>query len=228
MRHYATHREKTRRAMDAYLNLLDTADWLKKEARVPLDSFDLTMGEFRVLDLLNREGPMTVGDAARKRKTSLHNLKATSKYLEKRGWVQRVVVTLPPAAFEASHKAKAHKNGKRNGRRTGAMMLTPSGKRFIEDVLPSHSKFVKALMRTLSSKEQVSVSRMCRKLRANDPMKFLREIRMLDEDQEALELRDKVEAELERVSHAPTPLERVLRAARARMRTRGRGPRIGG
>jgi DNA-binding MarR family transcriptional regulator len=224
MRHYATHREKTQRAMDAYLNLIDTADWLKSEARVPLDSFDLTMGEFRVLDLLNREGPLTVGDAARRRKTSLHNLKATSKYLEKRGWMRREVVTLPPAAFEASHKAKAEKNGKRSGRRIGAMMLTPSGKRFIRDVLPSHSKFVKALMRTLSSKEQMSVSRLCRKLRANDAVKFLREIRMLDEDQEALELREKVEAELERLSRAPTPLDRVLRTVRARMRMRGRGP----
>lgn len=223
MRHYATHREKTRRAMDAYLNLIDTADWLKKEARVPLASFDLTMGEFRVLDMLNREAPMTVGDAARRRKTSLHNLKATSKYLEKRGWVQRVVVTLPPAPLEASHKAKAQKNGKRKGRRTGAMMLTPSGKRFIEDVLPSHSKFVKAQMRTLNSREQLSMSRMCRRLRDNDRMKFLREIRMMDEDEEALELRKKVEAELGRLSRAPAD-----RALRALMRMRRRRFRAGG
>jgi hypothetical protein len=56
MRHYPRHREKTQRAMQAYLDLIDTADWLRGELRVPLESFDLTMGEFRLLEMLNREG----------------------------------------------------------------------------------------------------------------------------------------------------------------------------
>jgi hypothetical protein len=42
--------------MQAYLDLIDTADWLRGELRVPLESFDLTMGEFRLLEMLNREG----------------------------------------------------------------------------------------------------------------------------------------------------------------------------
>ena len=56
MRHYPRHREKTQRAMQAYMHLIDTADWLRGELRVPLESFDLTMGEFRLLEMLNREG----------------------------------------------------------------------------------------------------------------------------------------------------------------------------
>jgi hypothetical protein len=39
MRHYATHRERTERAMDAYMNLIDTAEWLKGELRTPLNFF---------------------------------------------------------------------------------------------------------------------------------------------------------------------------------------------
>jgi DNA-binding MarR family transcriptional regulator len=74
MRHYATHREKTRRAMQGCLDLIDTAEWLKSELRPPLDSFDLTFGEFRLLELLNRKGPLTVIDAARERKSSKQNV----------------------------------------------------------------------------------------------------------------------------------------------------------
>ena len=85
MGHYPTHREKTQRAMQACLDLIDTAEWLKSELRPPLDSFGLTLGEFRVLELLNRRGPLTVRDAARERKASIRNLKATSMHLERRG-----------------------------------------------------------------------------------------------------------------------------------------------
>jgi hypothetical protein len=56
MRNYPTQRDKTRRAFRAYVDLIDAAEWLKGELRVPLDSFDLTLGEFRILELLEREG----------------------------------------------------------------------------------------------------------------------------------------------------------------------------
>ncbi len=60
--------------MQAYLDLIDTAEWLKSELRLPLDSFDLTLAEFRALELLNRKGPLTVIEAARERKSSKQNL----------------------------------------------------------------------------------------------------------------------------------------------------------
>ena len=64
MRYYPTNREKTGRAVQACLDLIDTAKWLESELRPPLDSFGLTLAEFRVLELLNRAGPMTVSDVA--------------------------------------------------------------------------------------------------------------------------------------------------------------------
>jgi DNA-binding MarR family transcriptional regulator len=201
MGHYPTHREKTRRAMQAYLDLIDTAEWLKSELRPPLGSFDLTLGEFRVLELLNRKGPLTVRDAARERKASVRNLKATSMYLERRGWVRRVVVTLPPAPFEQTHQAKWKKDQKRKGRRTGVMALTDSGKRFVRDVMPSHLKMMTALLRVLDGREQLSLSRLCGKLRSREALlKFLQEIRMVDEDQEAAEVRKEAASELERLT----------------------------
>jgi hypothetical protein len=43
MAHRVTQKERTQRAFRAYLDLIDTADWLKREMRVPLESFDMTM-----------------------------------------------------------------------------------------------------------------------------------------------------------------------------------------
>ena len=64
----------------------------------------------------------------------------------------------------------------RRGRRIRAIGLTKSGKKFIGNVLPRHSKVVKAMMRALDGREQETMSRLCRKLRAGDVMKFVSEI----------------------------------------------------
>jgi DNA-binding MarR family transcriptional regulator len=182
MRHYATHRERTERAMDAYMDLIDTAEWLKGELRVPLESFDLTMGEFRLLQMLHREGALTVPDAARRRKAKRQNMKKMIRHLEARGFVRRMIVALPPVGFEESHKAKSKKDEKREGRQMGVVGLTAFGKKFIRDVLPSHRKLVRSLLCVLDSREQMALSRSCRKLRKGDVMKFMAEIRMVDEE----------------------------------------------
>jgi hypothetical protein len=46
---------------------MDTADWLKSELCAPLEAFDLTMAGFRLLEMLYREGAVTVPDAAKRR-----------------------------------------------------------------------------------------------------------------------------------------------------------------
>ena len=56
------------------------------------------------------------------------------------------------------------------------------GKQFMANVLPKQSKLVKELMRDLGRREQETLSRICRKLRAGDVVKFIKEIRMEDED----------------------------------------------
>ena len=54
-------------------------------------------------------------------------------------------------------------------------------------------------MRALDGREQETMSRLCRKLRAGDAAKFLREIRMMDEDEEAAELAEQLTSEIERL-----------------------------
>jgi DNA-binding MarR family transcriptional regulator len=200
MKRRPTHREKTQRAMEAYMDLIDTADWLRSELRVPLESFDLTMSELRLIELLNRRGALTTLDVMRARKAKRQNVRRMVNRLEKRGWVGQRMVSLPPVGFEESHKAKSRKSERRTGRLIGVVGLTAAGKNFILEVLPRHSKLVKSLFCVLDSREQMSMIRTCRKLREGDPMKFIREIRMMDEEEEAAELREKATAELERLT----------------------------
>ena len=200
--------------MEAYMEMIDTADWLKGELRVPLESFDLTMGELRLLELLDRRGALTTRDVMRARKAKKENVRRMVKHLERRGWVGQRIVTLPPVEFEDSHKAKSRRWERRRGKLIGVVGLTATGKKFIHDVLPRHTKLVKSLFRVLDSREQMSMIRMCRKLREGDPVKFFREIRLMDEEGEAAELRNKVMAQLERLTARPRMRGRALRFQR--------------
>ena len=177
---------------------MDTADWFKNELRGPLESFDLTMPGFRVLEMLYREGALTVPDVARRRLCTRQNIYFVLEELEKRGWVRQMVVKVPAAAIKESRISKLRRGIQRDGPRVAVVGLTKRGKEFVGNVLPRHVKVVKALMRALDGREQESLSEMCEKLREGDVVKFLREMRMMDEEEEAAELADRVTAELGR------------------------------
>ena len=198
MSRWPSQKEKTLRAFQSFLNVMDTADWFKNELRGPLESFDLTMPGFRVLEMLYREGALTVPDVARRRLCTRQNIYFVLEELEKRGWVRQMVVKVPAAAIKESRISKLRRGIQRDGPRVAVVGLTKRGKEFVGNVLPRHVKVVKALMRALDGREQESLSEMCEKLREGDVVKFLREMRMMDEEEEAAELADRVTAELGR------------------------------
>ena len=175
-----TQRDKTARAFCAYLNLVDTADWIRRELAGPLDFFGLTINEFRLLHLLYRDGPMSVTDAAKKRGCNRQNLHALIDRAEKWGWVCRKAVTLPPAEGRENQLPKAKRGKPRKGYRVVMVSLTSAGKELIETALPRHAKLVKSYMRTLHGREQLTLICLCRKLRERDILKFFKEIRMED------------------------------------------------
>ena len=188
MGHRPTQKEKTLRAFRAYLDLVDTAEWIRGQLRGQLESFDLTMGGFRLLEMVYREGPVSIVAAAEKRGCQRQNMDVIIARLVERGWVRRTVSTRPPADGRERRPAKAQRGqsssaggsgpaGKLGGgQRVGVVSLTPLGKKFIGNVLPRHAKVVKALMRALDGREQESLSRVCRKLRAGDVLRFVSEM----------------------------------------------------
>jgi hypothetical protein len=60
--------------------------------------------------------------------------------------------------------------------------LTPRGRHFIGTFFPKHAKVIKSLMRALDGREQVTLIRLLEKLRKGDVVKFVKEIRMYDEE----------------------------------------------
>jgi DNA-binding MarR family transcriptional regulator len=168
--------EKARRAYRAYLDLLDAAEWMRRQLRGQFESFDLTPEGFRLLEALYREGPVSVAEAAKRRRYQRQNFDALIGRLVERGWVRRTVVSCEPAEIETSRLPKALRGRPRRGRRLSMAELTPSGKRFIGVVLPRHLKTVKAFMLALEAREQETLSRLCRKLREGDAEKFIDEM----------------------------------------------------
>jgi hypothetical protein len=112
-------KRKTERAFRACMVLLDTAEWMKSELRGLLELFDLTMREFRLLELLYREGALPLRQVAGKQRTQRTNIRKLVVRLGKRGWVRQMIVVLPPVEFERSHLAKSEEEKPRNGRRIG-------------------------------------------------------------------------------------------------------------
>jgi len=171
-----SQKDKTLRAFQAYLVFLDAAQWMRSQMRAQLESFGLTMGGFRLLELLYREGSISVSDAAELRDCKYQNMVFIVGQLQERGWVHRELVNLPPASVKSSRLPKAKRRRKRVGRRVAVVRLTPQGEKFIGAILPKHTKVVKALMRVLDGREQETLTRLCLKLREGDVRKFASEM----------------------------------------------------
>ena len=182
MSNYLSPEERTERALRGYAELLDTADWLKGEVRVPLESFEMTLTEFRLLYVLHRDGALPVVELAKRRASKWHHVSTMIQRLERRGWLRRAIVTFPPVEFERAHLPKARRDEKRRGQRLTVVALSEEGKRFLRQVLSIHAKLVKALMRALDARDQESLFRICRKLREGNPARFFAELRQEDEE----------------------------------------------
>ncbi len=178
-----TRKQKTQRAWGAYLDLADTADWIRKQLRGPLETFGLTMEEFRLLLMLYRDGPLTIRVAAARRDRNRQNMHITILRAAEFGWVERRIVRLPAAEIAESRLPKARRGKPRGGRRVGTVRLTPRGEKLIGHVLPRQAKIVKALMRALDGREQATLSRLCGKLREGDVVKYIREMRIIEPEE---------------------------------------------
>jgi len=180
MIHPDAQKEKTARAIQTCTVLIDTGDWMKSQLRSPLEMFDLTIREFRLLDLVYRGGALALVHVAAILRMSPRNVRRLQERLAERGWLRKIAVTLPPAEFARLHLPKAERDYRRRGRRISVLGLTRKGKKFMKEVLPRHSKLVKALMRVLDGREQKTLVRICQKLREGDALKFVNELRMED------------------------------------------------
>ena len=172
--------ERKLRSFRAYLDLLDTAEWLRRQFAEQFEAFDLTIDGFRLLDILYREGPVTTEEFCKRRRCRRQSFDKLTEPLRARGWVQYEVIELEPTEVELTRLAKRARERPRRGRKTGRVSLTESGEKFMHIVFPRHVKLVFAFMRALEMREQESLSQNCRKLREGDVVKMLDEITLED------------------------------------------------
>lgn len=177
-------KEKTQRAFGAYLELVDTADWIRRELCGPLESFGITMGEFRLLLILRRDGRVSVSEAAKERGCRVQNVLVMIADLEKLGCVRRESVARPPVKMRASRLPKWKRGKRRTGRRVVMLSLTPLGERVVGKTVAMQAKLVKSYMRVLNYKQQGTLMQLCRKLREGDIVKFISEVTHADAEED--------------------------------------------
>ncbi|HUJ30516.1 MAG TPA: MarR family transcriptional regulator [Candidatus Acidoferrum sp.] len=178
-----TQKQKTLRAFSVYVELLDTAAWLRYWMRGPLALFDLTTPGFRLLELLYRQGPLSMPVASKKLRYTRQNLELIFRRLNRRGWVRREPRRRPPVEMEPKRLARLAPGTQRRGRQVRVLELTEQGEKFIGYVFPRHAKVVKALMRALEGREQNTLKRLCQKLREGHILKFTSELTHPDRDE---------------------------------------------
>ena len=175
-----THKERTLQAFRVYLEVLETAAWLRSWMRGPLEAAGLTQQGFRLLLLLYEEGPTRTMEAAQRMKFKRQALDGVLERLEARGWVKRYKVTLPPPERRRRPKTRLLSWQKRRWG-LGMIALTSKGENFMARAFPHHTKVLKALMRAVSMREQRALVEICRKLRAGAILKFMSELYLLDD-----------------------------------------------
>lgn len=160
--------QKTDRAFWAYIDLLDAAEAMRARVSGQLAVYDLTMNGFRVLELLEREGPTRTTVVAERCRRTRPNLDVIVKRLSEQGWVESEMAPAPGESGES--------DGAKSARRFLVLKLTDEGQEFIRSFLPRHGKVVKAFMRALNGREQQKLSHLCRKIIEGDVIRFLSEM----------------------------------------------------
>jgi hypothetical protein len=177
-----TQKARKLRAFRVYLDLLETAEAVRRVLEGQMATFGMTLEEFRFLEMLYRSGEMDTSEARKQRFCTRQNVLQLTSALAERGLVKRVVIELPPAEIDQRKLAVKLRGVPRRGHRLSKIRLTPAGENFVGQALPRHTKMVLAVLRTLNWHEQETLSRICGKLRDWDAFKLLQELEWEDEE----------------------------------------------
>jgi DNA-binding MarR family transcriptional regulator len=164
------------RAWAMYLELCATAEWIERKLKAPLDVFGLTREEFRLMLMLYRGGPLSIGEGAEKLGRLRVNLEETIRRAEEFGWVRLESWILPPAEVKETRLPKSQRGRPRRGLRVTRVTLTPQGERLIGNVLPKQEQIVKSLLCEMNSRDMDTLARICRKLRGSELLPFWGEV----------------------------------------------------
>lgn len=151
-----SRRERTTLAMATYRNLLYASGMMVRELDQVLIPLGLTTGEYRALEALFFQGPMTQAELGRMTLSVGSSTSLTVAMLEREKLVTR--------RADPSNRTR------------NIVTLSREGKKVLAGALPHTTKLVRALMAALDKREQMALARLCEKLAAGDEVRALREL----------------------------------------------------
>jgi len=169
--------ERKARAFRAYLDVLDTAAWFRRQAERQLEEFDLNLERFRMLEILYTDGPKTMAEMATRRNCGRQGQFGLAQPLVERGWVRLEAMRVHAEDVDAG---STDADGAGPGRRVTRMHLTAEGQESMAVVMRRHAKLIYALMKVIDPREMDRLSRSCRRIREGDSLKLIRELMMED------------------------------------------------
>lgn len=143
------------RALAAYVKLLRAGEGVLRESSLLLALYDLTPGQFGVLESLYQSGPRDSNELEGGILGNGGNLSALVEGLRKRGLVRRSLRSA-------------------RGARRATLGLTPKGRNLVRSVLPGRGAAIVSVMGRLSAREQETLGRLCQKLGAPPVASFPR------------------------------------------------------
>lgn len=179
-----TQKARKIRAFRVYLDLMETAEAVRRVLEGQMATFGMTVEEFRFLEMLYRNGIMRTDEARKQRACTRQSLWQMTISLAERGLVNREVIELPLTDIKEGKLSVKLRGRPRRGQRVSEIRLTRAGENFVGQVLPRHMKMALAVVRTLNWHEQETLSRICAKLRDWDAFKLLQELEWEDVEEE--------------------------------------------
>ena len=154
---------KSKQALAAYTDLVRAIESVEMLLENQAAHFHLTLNQFQALAALLRFGTMTQADISAELFRCDSTVIVIVRNLEKKGLLVRA----------------PHETDKRKWN----ISLTSAGEKLAARILPEHARLIRAQMAALGRREQKTLGSLCRKLREGDPLKFLLEMTLMDEDE---------------------------------------------
>ncbi|MFA6138361.1 MAG: MarR family transcriptional regulator [Sulfurimonas sp.] len=134
----------TDRAMTTWIQLFRSYNKIRARESLYIQSFDLTMNQFQVLEVLYHRGDLSIGAITKLTMGTPGNITVVVRNLKRDGFISVI----------------PHSKDKR----TSILSITPKGKDVIEKLFPEHAKNLESYFEVLSDDEMDTLFNLLRKL----------------------------------------------------------------
>lgn len=134
----------TDKAMTTWIQLFRSYNKIRAKESLYIQSFDLTMNQFQILEVLYHRGDLSIGAITKLTMGTPGNVTVVVRNLKRDGFISVI----------------PHSKDKR----TSILSITPKGKDVIEKLFPEHAKNLESYFEVLSDDEMDTLFNLLRKL----------------------------------------------------------------